>query len=207
MGKPVSKDEVLTARGFGGRSVRALLSTIGDAKREHNKPTSEVIDARMADFSAARRKLGEDDDARVLAHSLMASYRREFASGGPRGFLQAIGRRTGLLYPHFGGATLHKRVRPSVPILDVLVRSCIRSGEAIPLAEFLERLWTRFGLIVGGRRGEDWDDAVVLSESNILLDMGAMHENTDRFVDEIVAMGLGRRYPDDVTFIGEAYVA
>lgn len=188
-----------------GRQVRAVLQRVGVARKPHGDPTKEETDARAATFQAVRREFGDQDATRVLAHTLVSCYAREYESGGPRRFLQALGRKVGLLYPHFQGAAREKRIRPSVPIIDVLVRSCVPAREAIPLEEFLERLWLRFGLILGGRRSDTWDDAEVLDRVGLPVDADALMRNTEEFIDELSMMGLARRYPDGVTFVGDGY--
>jgi hypothetical protein len=188
-----------------GRQVRAVLQRVGVARKPHATPSKEETDSRFATFQAIRRDLGGENARRILAHTLVSCYTREYESGGPRRFLQALGRKVGLLYPHFQGAAREKRIRPSVPIIDVLVRSCVPAGEAIPLDEFLERLWVRFGLILGARRNDVWDDAEVLARAGLPVDADALTRNTEAFIDELSLMGLARRYPDGVTFVGDGY--
>lgn len=205
-GKPLTRDAPeVQAISTDGRQVRALLQKLGVARKPYGEPSKEETDARVATFYAVRRELGGDDAPRVVAQTLVGCYTREYESGGPRKFLQALGRKVGLLYPHFQGAARERRIRPSVPIIDVLVRSCVPSGEVIPLEEFLERLWTRFGLVLGGRRSDDWDDAEVLERANLPVDADALMRNTEEFIDELAMMGLARRYPDGVTFVGDGY--
>ena len=79
--------------------------------------------------------------------------------------------------------------------------------EALDLDAFLAVLWRRFGLMVGGRRSADWDDAARLEEAGIPVDIDELAANTEAFVDELVLMGLARRYPDGVTFVGDGYGA
>lgn len=187
-----------------GRSARALLRTIGSAAQGHGDPDEDTLDARMADFASAKREFGKDRLESVLGHTLVASYLREFTSGGPRPFLQGLESRTGLIYPHFQGRG-PRRLRPSTAVLDMLVRSVVPHGEAVPLNEFLKQLWNRFGFIVGGRRTYDWDDAEALNENGVSIDMSALISNTEAFTDLLVRMGLARRYADNVTFVGQTH--
>ena len=207
-GKPLARGESpLPADSADGRRIRAVFAAIGTAKRGAiERPSETVLRERMHYFMQARQFLGPDaEPASILARALIDAYTHEYASGGPRRFLRVLGCRVGLLYPHFAGATRDKRVRPSVPVLDVLVRCCVPAGESISLPEFLERLWTRFGLIVGGRRDEGWDDGAFLARHEIMVDTPELIENTERLVDELVAMGLAKRYADDVTFVGDGH--
>ncbi|EDM77788.1 hypothetical protein PPSIR1_38439 [Plesiocystis pacifica SIR-1] len=188
------------------RRVKPFLVGIDSAKSKQGSPSDQEIKQRMNYFKQARQQLGpKAKPADVLARALVASYCREYESGGPKQFLRGLGCKVGLFYPHFQGATRSKRVRPSVPVIDMLVRACVEHGDAVPLDEFLERLWRRFGLIVGGRRDETWDDAGVLANRGLPVDIPALLENTERLVDELTVMGLARRYADDVTFVGDSY--
>ncbi len=211
-GKPISKaekdGETLSIDTTDGRTVRALLARIGISARPHGAPSAEELDDRYQTFVTVRRELSDADPAVILGHALVQCYVQEYESGGPRTFLQAIGRKVGLLYPHFQGRAKEKRVRPSVPVLDMLVRSCVSADErVIDLDEFLSRLWARFGLIVGGRKSPEWSDAEYLEQRGLHVSMDDLAANTDAFIDDLVVMGLARRYPDDVTFVGEGHAS
>mgnify|MGYP007037737162 CR=1 FL=1 len=205
-GKPCTDDEVLEVpSGTDGREFRKILRTIGVAKKPHEEPDEDVLDARMSAFNEARRRFGKDEPAACLGATLVECYLREYESGGPREALTRLCARAGLLYPHYQGRSTEKRFQPSAPVLDMLVRACVTANEAIPLTEFLERLWHRFGLIAGDRRNDHWDDGAYLHEHGLAVDPGRLRANTDALVSQLVTMGLARRYPDNVTFIGAAH--
>jgi hypothetical protein len=207
-GTPLVKGtEAAPADTIDGRRIRPFLASIGSATKGDERASESVVAQRMGFFKQAKQDLGDRaKPADILARTLVESYCREFAaSGGPQRFLQNLGCRIGLMYPHFAGRAREKRVRPSVAVLDMLVRACVPRGDAVPLTEFLERLWLRFGLIVGGRREGDWDDAAFLASRGLPVDTPALLENTERLVDELAVMGLARRYADDVAFIGDGY--
>jgi hypothetical protein len=204
--KPLTRDERLEELSIDGRTARKILKQILSAQRNPpEEPDAEILSARMADFEDAKRAFGKDDPALLMAHAVVRSYLREFESGGPRSFLQSLARKVGLLYPHFQGNSRDKRVRPSVAILDLLVRACVPVRAPIPLDEFLERLWRTFGLVVGGRTGGDECDADLLSRNGIDVDPSVLVANTIAFVDTLASMGLARRFADNVTFVGDGY--
>jgi hypothetical protein len=188
-----------------GRTARSVLGRIGIAKKGHAPPDGEELDTRVQYFLSIKREFDNASPADVLGHCLMRCYLDEYESGGPRAFLQGLARKAGLLYPHFQGRVREKRVRPSVSMLDVITRCCVEHGDAIEFDEFLERLWHRFGLIVGGRRSEGWDDVQYLEEKSIAVSIDELGSNTDSLIDELALMGLARRYPDGVTFVGDGY--
>jgi len=209
-GKPLTSSsdkngETIEIETTDGRTARSILAQIGMAKKGHAEPDREELDTRVQYFLSVKRDFENAAPAEVLGRCLVQCYLDEYASGGPRAFLQGLGRKVGLLYPHFQGRVREKRVRPTVPILDVIVRCCVPHGDAIEFSEFLERLWRRFGLIVGGRRSEEWDDVQYLESQSIAVSIDELGSNTDALIDELVLIGLARRYPDGVTFVGDGY--
>lgn len=191
-----------------GREVRKLLRTIGLAKSKHEVPDDEVLEERMSAFNEARLQYGKDDVGLVLGKTLVDCYLNEYLSGGPRDALTRIGARAGLLYPSYQGRSAEKRYQPTAPVLDMLVRGCVPEGPPIPLGEFLERLWHRFGLIVVMQRDAagGWDDATYLHEHNLSVDAHELRANTEALISQLSTMGLARRYPDNVTFVGASNV-
>lgn len=207
-GKPLTGDEELALPSAAdGREVRKLLRTIGVAKKPHPSPEDDELDERMSAFNEARARFGKNEVAKCIGATLVECYLREYESGGPREALTRLCTRAGLLYPHYQGRSAEKRFQPSAPVLDMLVRACVVAGDAIPLTEFLERLWHRFGLLAGDRRNDDWDDGAYLHSHGIPVDPGLLRENTDALVAQLVTMGLARRYPDNVTFIGVGHAS
>lgn len=203
-GKPLAGDRsVLQIDTLDARRIRAALRQIGVARKGHPEPGDDTLAQRLADFEAALREFGRDDPALVVGHTLVRCYVREYSSGGPRNFLRALERGTGLVYPHYQGRGM-RRIRPSTAVLDMLVRACVADDEMVPLEDFLSRLWERFGLVVGGRRSPAWDDAEVLHDRGVSIDPDALLGNTDALVRQLEGMGLARRYADHVTFVGDA---
>ena len=201
--KPLGGGDTIDELPTDGRSARRVLRTVELAGKSGGTPDDEVLDERAADFDEAKRRFGKENPAQLMAYALVRSYMREY-EGGPRSFLQNLACKTGLLYPHFEGNARQKRVRPSVAILDLLVRTCVPTRTLIPLEEFLEQLWRTFGLVVGGRRGDD-GDAELLKNNGLELDPSLLVENTSAFVELLAGMGLARRFADNVTFVGDGH--
>ena len=199
-----SEDVCLNLPAVRKDSVRRFLAEILTEKGEPPKP--DVVDERMSLYERALVKHGRADWPTVIGETLVQSYVNEYTSGGPRQFLGGVGRKVGLVYPHFQGNSRDKRIRPSVAILDVLVKCCTPTGEPIPLTLFLDRLWERFGIIVGGRQGDDGDDLALLRRRDIDVSPTDLEENTQALVDELVQVGLARRYPDNISYVGRYHV-
>lgn len=205
-GKPLVRDELIDASKLeDGRSVKAILRGIGTAKLRHAPPSEREVDERFQIFSTVRKQYKDQGSERNFAQALMEMYVQEYESGGPSSFLLALGRKCGFLYPHFQGRSREKRAMPNARVIEMIVKACVPRGEALSLEVFLQRLWERFGCVVGGRLTEEWSDADVLAQHGIDVEIEVLAANTESFVDELVAMGLARRYPDGVTFVGDSY--
>lgn len=203
-GQPLAIGGIALPRGLSEAEAISFLKDIRGAAREHPLPDAKTVEARLRAFEEARH-LERGTIQAALARALVTSYLTEFVSGGPQPFLQSLGRRAGILYPYFQGRSREKRLRPNVRVLDALVRACVRSGELVPLQEFLQRLWIRFGIIVGGRVSVEPTDLDLLSANGIHVDPSALTTNVERFVDQLTEIGLARRHADNVTFVGDDY--
>jgi hypothetical protein len=181
-------------------SVEKWLKNIRTDKDE--VPSADALTDRICLYEQALSKVGKDDPGLLLGETLVQCYRHEYSSGGPRQFLSGVGRKAGVIFPHFQGRSKEKRVRPSVAILDVLVKSCTPVGEPIPIHDFLETLWTRFGIIVGGRVADTGGDHELLATHGIDVSQGDLNVGTAAFIDQLVQIGLARRYPDNITYVG-----
>lgn len=186
------------------KEAAEFLKQIRAAERPHPVPDAATVQARLNAFTEAVH-LERGDIPAALGRALVASYLTEYVSGGPQPFLQGLGRRTGILYPYFQGRSKEKRLRPNVRVLDALVRACVPAGELVPLQEFLEVMWVRFGIIVGGRVSVEPTDLDLLSVNGLHVDPSALSANVERFVDQLTEIGLARRHADNVTFVGDAY--
>jgi hypothetical protein len=204
-GEQRSEDIRLELPGVDKRLVRKFLREIRTAERgEGKEPSDELIEDRLSLYKRALMKHTTDNWSRVVGDIIAQSYFNEYTSGGPREFLGGVGRKAGIIYPHFqGGSNKEKRIKPSVAILDVLVKACTPSEEPIPLPKFLDCLWERFGIITGGRKdGSESDDIELLGRIGIDLSPADLEKNTQALVDQLVHIGLARRYPDNITYVG-----
>src|SRR5262249_32871414 len=93
--------ETLSIDTTDGRTARSLRARIGTAKKPHGEPGREELDTRVQYFLSVKRDLEDAEPAEVLGYCLAQCYLDEYESGGPRPFLQGLGRKAGLLYPHF----------------------------------------------------------------------------------------------------------
>ena len=203
-GKPLAPGGSPLPKDISESQARTFLVELRGAKKEHPAPDRKTVETRLAAFAEALH-LERGDIPVALARALVTSYLTEYESGGPQRFLQGLARRAGLLYPHFQGRSIEKRLRPNVRVLDALVRACVPADELYPLQDFLDVLWRRFGIIVGGRVSVEPTDLDLLSANGVHVDPEALSANVERFVDQLTAIGLAQRHADNVTFVGDAY--
>ena len=164
--------------------------------------TVQEMDDRMNLYELAVAKHGKENWSTVVAETVVQCYLSEYLSGGPRQFLAGIGRKVGLIYPHFQGRSKEKRVSPSVVILEALVKACTPAAGPIPFNAFATNLWERFGFVVGGHVGEKGNDVELLQQSGIEVGPTDLDDNCRVLIDRLAEIGLARRYPDNISYIG-----
>lgn len=117
------------------------------------------------------------------------------ASSHPVAYLRALGNLSGILYPP---DKLHpnKRFAISQDILEMLLRCCIASGEIINGMDIRERLWNRFGIVVGGSQFE----MKILQNSGMILqvDADALDDNFNSFAGMLESMGFAEVMADGI---------
>jgi hypothetical protein len=117
------------------------------------------------------------------------------ASSHPVTYIRALGTSAGILFPP---DKLHpnKRFVVSQDILEMLIRSCVNSGEIISGLEIRQRLWDRFGIIIGGSQFE----MQKLKSSGMILqiDEDALEENFTSFATTLETMDFAEVMADGI---------
>ena len=117
------------------------------------------------------------------------------ASSHPVTYIRALGTSSGLLYPP---DKLHpnKRFVVSQDILEMLLRSCVNTGEVISGMEIRERLWNRFGIVIGGSQFE----MQMLQSGGMILqaDEDALEENFASFAATLESMDFAEVMADGI---------
>jgi hypothetical protein len=113
------------------------------------------------------------------------------------GYLRLLGIRCGLLYPQQKNP--HKRLVPMDRTLEVLVAGTFElSGKPLEYRDFLDRLYERWRIVVGGRL----DDAEILGRAGVQVAAGELAGNSERFLQRLERLGLARRLADSVAVVG-----
>lgn len=117
------------------------------------------------------------------------------ASSHPVTYLRALGNLSGILYPP---DKLHpnKRFVVSQDILEMLLRCCVNSGEIISGMDIRQRLWDRFGIIIGGSPFE----MKTLQGSGMILqiDEDTLEENFSSFATVLESMDFAEVMADGI---------
>lgn len=113
------------------------------------------------------------------------------------GFIRLLGLRCGLLYPQQKNP--QKRLVPMDRTLEVLVASTFDlSGRPLEYMDFLDELYRRWRLVVGGRL----EDARILADAGTPVSSADLTENSERFLTRLQRLGLARKMADSVAVVG-----
>jgi hypothetical protein len=112
----------------------------------------------------------------------------------PVSYLRMLGVRCGLLYPA-SNAQPAKRFMLQRDMLEVLVRGAAAPGEVLDLPELQERLWHRYGIVVGGRPE---DERRLLQAGVVQADGDALEGNQRAFATALGRLDFARQLADGV---------
>lgn len=180
-----------------GYSREDLLQSEAPAYEEGKAVSRASREELAALWLLAKERAGElDDDEMYLAFGeTMYDMLALEASSHPVTYLRALGNLSGILYPP---DKLHpnKRFVVSQDIIEMLLRCCVRPGETISGMRIRQRLWDRFGIIVGGSQFE----MRILQASGMILqiDEDALNENFTSFAAALEAMDFAELMADGI---------
>ena len=117
------------------------------------------------------------------------------ASSHPVNCLKVLGTSSGILYPP---DKLHpnKRFVLSQDVLEMLLRSCVLPNEILNAQEIRERLWERFGVIIGGKSFEL--EKIKNSGMIMQVDEDALEANFADFAMTLEAMDFAEEMADGI---------
>lgn len=116
------------------------------------------------------------------------------AYGHPIGYLRQLGHRIGLMYPPVNTQPT-KRFLIQQDMIEMLLRGAVNPGEVVDLPTLQERLWKRYGLLVGGRAE---DEQKLLDAGIYQADSNSLEENRRRFADSLTRLGFANLLADGV---------
>ena len=150
---------------------------------------------RMWDLAKSDAKDLSEDDALLVFGTTIYDMLALEASSHPVVYLRQIGTHAGLLYPP---TNLHvnKRFVVSQDMLEMIMRSCVEPDETLVAAELKERLWSRFGIVIGG--DETDMEKIQATGSIISADTDALRNNFNRFSKTLEAINFADIMADGI---------
>ena len=113
----------------------------------------------------------------------------------PVKYVKSLGVKSGVLYPQHEGHP-NKRFIFSQDVIEMIMKCCIDSGEVITNMELRERLWDRFGIIIGG---STFELSNLESNSTIThIDNSSLEKNFDNFAKVLEEMDLAEMLADGI---------
>lgn len=176
-----------------GYSKSDLLSSETPVYDE-KKPSKHELDALWNLAKEQSESLSGSDVYLVFGEAMYDMLALE-ASSHPVAYLRALGNLSGILYPP---DSFHpsKRFLVSQDILEMILRCCVNSHEIISAAEIRQRLWERFGIVIGGSPFE----MQKLRDSGMILQMDedALEENFTSFASTLESMDFAEVMADGI---------
>ena len=114
---------------------------------------------------------------------------------GPVEYFRTLGRKIGISQPK---NQTHQWYKPKPEMMDLLLKCALVPGETVELHELIERLWRRFGFVIGARGG--CIEALVRARAPFVTHE-MLKENEGAFARSLVENGLARSLPDGVLMI------
>lgn len=184
----------LNEKGFSKEELLQSETPAYEEGKTISKSSKEELDTLWV--LAKERATSLDGDEMYLAFGeTMYDMLALEASSHPVTYLRALGNLSGILYPP---DKLHpnKRFVVSQDILEMLLRCCVKSGEIISGMDIRQRLWDRFGIIIGGSQFE----MNILQGSGMILqiDEDALEENFLAFATVLESMDFAEVMADGI---------
>lgn len=159
-----------------------------------SKASKDELDT-LWNLAKERASSEEENDVYLIFGETMYDMLALEASSHPVTYIRALGTSSGLLYPP---DKLHpnKRFVISQDILEMLIRGCVNSGEIISGKEIRERLWNRFGIVVGGSQFEM--QLLQVGGTILQTDEDALEDNFSSFSTALESMDFAEVMADGI---------
>lgn len=150
---------------------------------------------RMWDLAKSDSKNLQEEEALLVFGATIYDMLALEASSHPVVYLRQIGTHAGLLYPP---TNLHvnKRFVVSQDMLEMIMRSCVQPDETLTAHELKDRMWKRFGIVVGG----DESDIKKIQETGSIIsaDIDALKDNFNSFARTLEAISFADIMADGI---------
>lgn len=193
----------LAQRGYGRDELLASSTPTYEEEKQNGKTKKKSKpnankDALDTLWELAKQQAvdySNEDDVRLVFGETMYDMLALEASSHPVNCLKVLGTSSGILYPP---DKLHpnKRFVLSQDVLEMLLRSCVLPNEILNAQEIRERMWERFGVIIGGKSYE----LEKINNSGMIMqvDEDALEANFADFAKMLEAMDFAEEMADGI---------
>ena len=186
--------EWLNEKGFSKKDLLESDTPIYEKDKPVSKASKEELDALWSMAKERAVKLDGNEMYLAFGETMYDMLALE-ASSHPVTYIRALGTTAGVLYPP---DKLHpnKRFVVSQDVLEMLLRCSVEPGEIISGMEIRQRLWNRFGIVIGGSQFE----MQKLQSSGMILqtDEDALEENFSLFASTLESMDFAEVMADGI---------
>ncbi len=185
----------LKAAGFDKKELLNSETPSYEQNKKLSKAGKEELDALWGLAKERAAKSNSDDEARLIFGETMYDMLALEASSHPVNCLKALGTSSSILYPP---DKMHpnKRFVLSQDLLEMLLRSCVEPDEILSGTELRNRLWERFGIIVGGSGFEM--NKIQSSGMLLQVDEDSLENNFSAFADTLEAIDFAEIMADGI---------
>ncbi|MCD7785257.1 MAG: hypothetical protein LUH18_06735 [Oscillospiraceae bacterium] len=151
--------------------------------------------SRMWDLAKADAKELPEEDALLVFGATIYDMLALEASSHPVVYLRQLGTHAGLLYPPTN-FHVNKRFVISQDMLEMIMRSCVEPNESLVATELKDRLWNRFGIVIGG---DEIDmERIHVTGSIISADADSLRNNFAHFSETLEAINFADIMADGI---------
>lgn len=180
-----------------GYSIETLLSSV-PVYDKNKTPSKAVQDELNTLWNIAKEHAAEaenSEEAYLAIGEAMYDMLALVASSHPVNFVKTLGTSAGILYPP-DAMHPNKRFVISQDILEMLLRASVEPGEIISGQEIRERVWNRFGAVIGGSQFEL--DKLQRSGFILQVDEDALESNFAKFASMLENMDFAEIMADGI---------
>ena len=161
-------------------------------KKKRKKDGSEEIWKYAIDKVS---KIQNEQDKKMIIGEAIYDILAIEGTSYPVKYIKALGVKTGVLYPQHDGHP-NKRFILSQDVLEMIIKSCVKSDEVIQNRVLRNRLWDRFGIIIGGSSFEI--NKLEENSSITQIENSLLEENFDNFASLLQDMDLAEIMADGI---------
>lgn len=184
----------LKEKGHDKNSLLESETPVYEKGKAVSKSGKEELAALWNIAKERAKEAGEEDTYLIFGETMYDMLALE-ASSHPVIYVKSLGTASGILYPP-DPYHPNKRFVISQDILEMLLRSCVKTGEVISGMEIRRRLWDRFGIIVGGGLFEM--EKLQASGMILQIDESALEDNFTAFASTLESMDFAEVMADGI---------